>query len=163
MEIKTFIDILFKKSLERGLEDFEVYYVASSSTTIKVFDQEVDSYSDSGSQGVSFRVLYKGKMGYSYTESINDEDADFLINEAIENASVIETEDIEEIYGGGGEYTEVDGYNPNLEKVSIEDKISFLKNVEKIAKEMDNRIKRLNYCVLGSGLSTRIKIGRAHV
>ncbi|WP_049774851.1 PmbA/TldA family metallopeptidase [Ilyobacter polytropus] len=90
MEINNFIDILFKKAEERCIENFEIYYTSSKSSSIKVFNQEVDSYSDSNSQGISFRLIEKGKMGYSYTESISEKEIDFLINEALENAAIIE-------------------------------------------------------------------------
>ena len=156
MEINNFIDLLFKKAKERCVENFEIYYTSSKSSSIKVFNQEVDSYSDSNSQGISFRLMENGKMGYSYTESISEKEIDFLINEALENASIIENDDIEEIYKGGEEYKELELYNPDLETVSIGDKISLLMNTEKITKEMDSRIKRVNYCVFGNGSSTRI-------
>jgi len=156
MEINNFIDILFKKAEERCIENFEIYYTSSKSSSIKVFNQEVDSYSDSNSQGISFRLIEKGKMGYSYTESISEKEIDFLINEALENAAIIENDDIEEIYKGEEEYKELELYNPDLETVSIGDKISLLMNTEKITKELDSRIKRINYCVFGNGSSTRI-------
>lgn len=156
MEINIFIDLLFEKAKERALEDFEIYYTSSKNSSIKVFKQEVDSYSDSSSQGISFRVLKNGKMGYSYTESLTEKDTDFLINEALENAVVIENDDIEEIFKGGEEYTSVNGYNPDLEEVSIGDKISLLMESEKKTLESDNRIKRVNHCVFGGGSSTRI-------
>ena len=156
MEINNFIDILFKKAEERCIENFEIYYTSSKSSSIKVFNQEVDSYSDSNSQGISFRLIEKGKMGYSYTESISEKEIDFLINEALENAAIIENDDIEEIYKGEEEYKELELYNPDLETVSIGDKISLLMNTEKITKELDSRIKRVNYCVFGNGSSTRI-------
>ncbi|WP_319370669.1 TldD/PmbA family protein [uncultured Ilyobacter sp.] len=156
MEINIFIDLLFKNAKERGLENFEIYYTSSKSSSIKVFNQEVDSYSDSTSQGISFRVLENGKMGYSYTESIAEKDINFLISEALENAAVIENEDIEEIFCGGEEYTDVEVYNPDLEDISIGDKVSLLMETEKKAKEMDIRVKRISHCVFGNGSSTRI-------
>jgi PmbA protein len=156
METNVFIELLFKNASERKLEDFEIYFMSSKNSSIKVLDKEVESYSDSNSQGISFRVLYNGKMGYSYTESLDENNIDFLIEEALENAAIIENEDVEEIYTGGGDYIEVDRYNPSLEEVSIEDKISLLKEIEKKSKENDVRIKKLNQCVFASGSSTRI-------
>jgi PmbA protein len=156
METNVFIELLFKNASERKLEYFEIYFMSSKNSSIKVLDQEVESYSDSNSQGISFRVLHNGKMGYSYTESLDENNIDFLIEEALENAAIIENEDVEEIYTGGGDYIEVDRYNPSLENVSIEDKISLLKEIEKKSKENDVRIKKLNQCVFASGSSTRI-------
>lgn len=156
MEKSTFIDLLFKNAKERKLENFEIYFMSSKHSSIKVFNQEVESYSDSNSQGISFRVLHRGKMGYSYTESLDENNISFLIDEALENASIIENEDADEIYTGGGDYAEVDRYNPGLEEISIEDKISLLKDIEKKCKKIDGRIEKLNQCVFASGSSTRI-------
>nr|WP_280985344.1 metallopeptidase TldD-related protein [Ilyobacter polytropus] len=60
------------------------------------------------------------------------------------------------MYKGEEEYKELELYNPDLETVSIGDKISLLMNTEKITKELDSKIKRVNYCVFGNGSSTRI-------
>lgn len=153
MEIKLFINKLFEEANKLKLTDFEIYFVSSNSQSIKIFKGEVDNFSDSQNMGISFRVKLNDKMGYSYTESLEDSDILPLINSAIENSKIIECDDIIDIYSEKKEYKKLNLYNESLENVSVEDKINFLLTAEKTAFNMDPRVKNVNYCVLGSGSS----------
>lgn len=153
MEIKKFINKIFEKAKNMNLEDFEIYFVSSESQSIKIFKQEVDSFSDSKNMGISFRVKFNNKMGYSYTESLEEEDISPLIERAIENAKVIENLDVIDIYDKIKEYVKLNSYNEDLNKVTVQDKIDFLLKVEETALNLDNRVKSVNYCLLGSGSS----------
>lgn len=156
MNKNRFIDIVFKKAEQRRIEEFEIYFLSGASTSLKVFDGKIDSFSDNQNQGISFRGKFNGKMGYSYTESFEEEDADFLINEAEGNASVIESDDEQIIYDGSGEYVPVNTYNQNLENIEIPQIEELLINLEKEAKSFDTRIKRVASCLFGMGNSERI-------
>lgn len=156
MDKNRFIDIVFKKAEQRKIEEFEIYFLSGASTSLKVFDGKIDSFSDNQNQGISFRGKFNGKMGYSYTESFEEEDADFLINEAEGNASVIESDDEQIIYDGSGEYVPVNTYNQNLENIEIPQIEELLINLEKEAKSFDSRIKRVASCLFGIGNSERI-------
>ncbi|MGL4308710.1 MAG: PmbA/TldA family metallopeptidase, partial [Cetobacterium sp.] len=74
MEVKLFIDKVFEKAKEMNLNEFEIYYTFSESNSIKVFKGTLDSYSDNQNQGISFRTKVGDKMGYSYTESLEEEE-----------------------------------------------------------------------------------------
>ncbi|MGL4989363.1 MAG: TldD/PmbA family protein [Cetobacterium sp.] len=151
METKLFIDKVFKTAEDLKLEEFEIYFTSSESESIKVFKGEVDTYSNSQNMGISFRTKIDGKMGYSYTESLEEEDVLPLIERAISNGKIIENLDIIETYGEKKEYVEVKSFSPDLENISVEEKIDFLLKAEKAALEIDTRIKSVNYCVMGSG------------
>ncbi|SJZ72030.1 PmbA protein [Cetobacterium ceti] len=155
MTVKEFIDKVFIKSKEMNLEEFEIYYVSSETSSVKVFNKSLDSYSDSQNQGISFRAKIGDKMGYSYTESLEEKDILPLINEAIENGKIIENEDIIDIYGEKKEYVKLNTYSEELDKITTEEKIEFLLEAEKYALEYDKRVKSVNYCVFGSGKSER--------
>ncbi|MBC2850199.1 TldD/PmbA family protein [Cetobacterium sp. 8H] len=156
MEIKLFIDKVFEKANALNLKEFEIYFLSSENESIKVFKSEVDTYSNSQNMGISFRVKIDGKMGYSYTESLEEEDILTLINTAIVNAKIIENLDIIDIYGDKENYKTIDSFNENLANVNVEDKIKFLLTAEQTALEMDPRVKNVNYCVIGSGYSENI-------
>ncbi|WP_426710697.1 TldD/PmbA family protein [Cetobacterium sp. SF1] len=155
MEVKLFIDKVFEKAKEMNLNEFEIYYTFSESNSIKVFKGTLDSYSDNQNQGISFRTKVGDKMGYSYTESLEEEEILPLIEGAIENGKVIENEDIVDIYGEKREYVPVESYNPELDKITTEEKIEFLLAAEKAALDYDTRVKSVNYCLFGSGKSER--------
>ena len=104
METKLFINKVFEVAKNMNLEEFEIYFVASENETIKVFKGDVDTYSSSQNMGISFRTKVDGKMGYSYTESLEEEDILPLIERALSNGKVIENLDVIESYGDKSEY-----------------------------------------------------------
>lgn len=147
MRNRKIIDKIFAKGKQLGLDDMEVYIQGNSQLDIRVFKGEIDKYSISDEMGLSFRGVYNGQMGYSYTEKVDESSIDMLIKEAIANAVTIDSEDKEEIFEGSKEYKEVNTYNSSLEDVSIEKKIEFTKNLEKEAFKADCRVSSVNYCV----------------
>lgn len=151
MDIKPMIEKLFEEGKKQGLDDMEVYYGGGSSLSLKVFEKELDGYSLSESEGLSFRGVYKGKMGYSYTEKVDETSIDFLIKGAIENAQVIDSDDEECIFEGSKEYREVNNFNPQLEKVREEEKIKFVKELEEECFNLDKRIAKVDTCIYGDG------------
>lgn len=146
MDKKALINKLFQLGKERGLEDMEVSYRNGTSFSLSIFKSELDDYSLSESDVLSFRGLYNGKMGYSYTEKVDETSIELLVNEAIENAKIISSDDAVEIFAGSKEYKEVVSYNPTLESVSELEKIEFAKKAEEIAYSLDTRVSTVQSC-----------------
>lgn len=149
MDKRVLINRIFEEGKKKGLKDMEVYIQGSNTFNLRVFKGEIDNYSISKEEGLSFRCLYNGKMGYSYTEKIDETSIGMLINEAIENAKVIDSEDIEEIFAGSNTYKKVNSFNEELENVSAKDEIEFTKLLEKEALELDNRVVSVPHCIFG--------------
>lgn len=149
---KEFSDKVIKFGKTKGFSDMEIFYIGGTNLSIKIYNQEIDNYSFSQSEGVSFRGTYNGKMGYSYTEKIDDTSIELLINEAMENSMIIDSEDIENIYYGNEEYVNISNFNPSLEKIKEEDKINFVLKLEEEAKKLDNRISSIQHCMYGDGV-----------
>ncbi|MFA9423162.1 MAG: TldD/PmbA family protein [Sedimentibacter sp.] len=156
MEMKPYIEKIFAAGKKSGLDDMEVYYSTGSSLSLKVFQKELDGYSLSESEGLSLRGVYNGKMGYSYTEKVDDSSIDLLVKNVVENATVIDSDDEEYIYEGSKEYKKVDTFNPNLENIHEIDKIKFVKQLEEEAFKVDNRIATVETCVYGDGFGETI-------
>ncbi len=145
MNYQNFVDELFKYGKKEGFEDMEVYFQKGKSFQTTVFKLEVDKYTISDSTGLSFRGIYNNKMGYSFTEILDEESISILVNEAKANALAIENDDLVEIAEKQTGYKAVDVYNDELKDVLNSDKIEFLKKVEKEALSLDPRIKTLTY------------------
>ncbi len=152
-ELKTNI---FNKAKEAGVEDVEIYYSQGRDLNIKVFQSEIDGYKLAEAEGLGLRGKYNGEMGYSYTEKVDDTSVEFLVENLIENAKNIDREDKEEIFEGSKKYKEVNNFNDSLEKVEEIEKINFVKNLEKEALELDERIKSIQDCVYGDGFSETV-------
>ncbi len=156
MDMKMLIDKIFAEGKKQGINDMEVFYSAGSSLSLKVFQKELDGYSLSESEGLGLRGMYNGKMGYSYTEKVDETSIDLLVKNVKENATVIDSDDEEYIFEGSKEYKKVDTFNPKLEEVKEAAKIKFVKQLEEEAFKIDNRIQSVETCVYGDGYGETI-------
>ena len=127
-------------------DDMEIYVESSKAISIGVFNGEVDKYSIAESGGLSLRGVSNNKMGYSYTEKLDETSVDMLINEAYENASFIESAEDEEIFAGADKYKVVNSYSDKLSLSSMEQKINLTKELEQVALSVDKRVTAVQEC-----------------
>lgn len=156
MEKNIFIDKLFEKASLKGIDEFEIYFLSNLNTSIKIYQGKIENFSNNQNQGISFRGMVDGKMGYSYSESMEDEDIDFLINEVIENASCIESLDKQFIYGEKANYTETITYSSDIENLDTDLVKDFLIKMEEYALSIDERVKKVNFCSFAMGSGEKI-------
>ena len=153
MEFNEFKQKLFIKAKEAGFTDCEIYFVNRESLGITVYEQEVDKYNLNKTFGLSFRGLYDNKMGYSYTEILDEAAINMLVNNAIEGAKSIESTDKQFIYKGDKEYENVKTYSKELENLDVEKLIQITKDMEKDAKEYSDKVVNVAGCSLSYGQS----------
>ena len=156
MEKNIFIDKLFEKASLKGIDEFEIYFLSNLNTSIKIYQGKIENFSNNQNQGISFRGMVDGKMGYSYSESLEDEDIDFLINEVIENASCIESLDKQFIYGEKANYTDTITYSSAIENLDTDLVKNFLIKMEEYALSIDERVKKVNFCSFAMGSGEKI-------
>lgn len=149
MTIEEFKIALLDKSIKCGFEEAEVYYVKRESLNITVYEQEVDKYSLNKTFGLSFRGKIDGKMGYSYSEILDEDAIDMLINNAKQGALAIENDDEQFIYKGDKEYSKVETYSKELEHVDAEKLIELALNIEKEAKAYSDKVVNITGCSIG--------------
>ncbi|WP_188207201.1 TldD/PmbA family protein [Alkalibacillus aidingensis] len=140
MNIQDFKQQLFERGENQGFNDMELYYEKSDSFNCKIDLGEVDQFTTAEEIGVSFRGVYKGKMGYAYTEKLDESSIEFLVENARENALILEEEDQEEIYQGDSEYKDVNFLSEDLQQVSNEEKINFMKEFDRHIYKIDERV-----------------------
>ena len=150
MTLNEFKEKLFKRAKEAFFSEYEIYYEAGESLDIEIFKKEVDKYSLNKTIGISFRGIYKGKMGYAYTEIMDDEAIELLIEKAKCNAEIIENEEKEIIFQGSSKYEDYNGYNEELNSISTEDKIKLAIKLEGEAYEFSDYVKNTGGCSLGT-------------
>lgn len=153
MEFLEFKNMLFKRAKEVGFDESEIYYSNSESLSINVYDGNVDKYSLNKTFGLSFRGKIKGKMGYSYTEKLDEESIEMLITNAKEGANSIESNDTQFIYEGDSEYKNVISYSDKLENVDTEKLIKTVLDIEKSAKKYSDKVVNIAGCNIGYGTS----------
>lgn len=97
---KAVIDI----SGELRVEDYELYYMESESTSMDTYKQEINEYSTGSSMGVCYRCIRDGKAGYASAENLTKEEARSLVLRALENAKSIESEEAAFLHEKGDTY-----------------------------------------------------------
>ncbi|MFV0441744.1 MAG: TldD/PmbA family protein [Lachnospirales bacterium] len=138
MQYEEFISELIEKARDLGFEDCEAYLSLSNNFEVEIFKNVLEKYEKSSISGLSFRGLYNGKMGYSYTEKIEKDVIDKLIDMAKTNAILIENEDKDFIFEGSKNYVNLE--KVEIEQMSEEDKIDIAFKLEKYAEECDEKV-----------------------
>lgn len=146
MELNLFVKELFSKAQEEGFSEYEVYYVDRESLSISVYKEEVEKYNLNNSAGLSFRGKFGDRIGYSYTEILDEGAIEMLVKKAKENVLAIENNDIQFIYEGDKEYKEISTYHEELEDIPADKLINIAISMEKEAKKYCNKVESFSGC-----------------
>ena len=113
MDYQSFKNAVIAKCELLGITEYELYYQAGTSVSIDTFRHEINEFSASEEGGVCFRCIYGGKMGYASTEDLSVAQAAAVVEKAVDNASVLESEEEVFLCEGGLEYETCDrtGYD----------------------------------------------------
>jgi len=155
MNAESFSHKLLAAGKRFGYADMELYYERVKTFGCQLFQGEIDNYTSSEVSGLSFRGVFEGKMGYAFTEKIAEDSIPFLLENARENALIIEDEESEDIYSGSERYREQTYYSSELQQVSIQDQVRFLLDIERLILAYDERVTGTNYCMLQSSEKER--------
>ena len=134
MEQQAFMELLFKKAKEQGFEAYEAHVIGGESFKVTAEKGKIDEYKVSAIRGLGFRGMRNGRMGYAYTEVFDEAAAAMVAQKAWENAGLIDTDDPQFIYEGGGEYQTVEGWSQAIEAFSPEAKIALAIEMEEAAR-----------------------------
>lgn len=146
MNFIEFKNLLFEKAKTAGFNECEIYFSDGESISISVYEGEVEKYNLAKSFGLSFRGKFNNKMGYSYTEILDESAVDMLINSAKNSAMLIENSDETFIYMGDKLYNEVKTYSSKLENIDAQKMIDLALDTEKEAKNYCDKVVNINGC-----------------
>jgi PmbA protein len=150
MDLNRFKYFVNKAARGKGAGQFELYHSRTDSFRVSIYKGEVDAYDVNTSAGVGLRLITNGKMGYSYSEKIDESAAEMLVEAAIANASIIDSDEKEFIYASRDVFSHVDTYNGELSRVTPQQKISLAMDMEKCAFGVDKRVDRIKSCIVGT-------------
>ena len=146
MNFLEFKDLLFEKAMNNGFSECEVYHSDGESISISVYNGEVEKYNLSKSFGLSFRGKVNNKMGYSYTEILDEAAIDMLINSAKNSANLSESDDETFIYEGDEKYSKVKTYSEELENIDPAKMIDKALELEEETKKYSDQVVNLKGC-----------------
>jgi PmbA protein len=134
---------IFKKLKKIDHIDFELFIFNTLRTQIEIKEQNLDFFEVSESRGVSLRVFKSSKFGFSYTNDFSNSGLNNLVEETLSSIHSLSPDSaytlpqIEDKFLG-----KLDIYDDSIKETSKEKKINIAKELEKVAKDFDNRIKK---------------------
>lgn len=142
MELRKIIE----RGLELGLEAVEIYVSNTESNTLKLDEGNIDSYNVKKIFGASIRGLLNGKMSYVYTETLDDDVIEELLQQLLMNINLVNSTDKEFMYEGGQTYQEVPALVSDYKNYSTNEKVELLKELEQNILATSDKIKKVGYC-----------------
>lgn len=142
------VDYLLELAREQKL-DMEVMGFQRSSTSISFQSRKMDQFSFSETRQLGVRLIAGRNEGVAYTESLERESLDEIVGEARATAKMISREWISELHSPGTLPEMAGLYNPELEQVPLEQKISKAEKLEASALDFDERITNVAYARYG--------------
>lgn len=136
-------------------DDVEVLGSGQKSLNIRIQKGEIESFDYSLKQGLGVRVIKDGKTGYAYSEDLSEEALSAMVQLAIDNSIYCEDAIKPIIASFDNTIPVLDLYNPELQKITVEEKIRFLTELEKQAYASDARVENVSYCSYNDGDYTR--------
>lgn len=110
------------------LDEGEVYLSSSTTTSLSLFEGELDSYEMAESGGLGIRGTREGRIGYSYSESLDESLYPELINDVLSSLEVMEEK--EELFDGRASYPEIK--NKELIPCSPDEVLKGLQKLERL-------------------------------
>lgn len=107
MDFAAFKQAVIARCQEKGLEEYELYYSQSESTSVEIFQHAIKEFTASTDGGVCFRAIVGGKMGYASTQALSEEEAKAVVDKAVDNAAYLESEEQVFLAEGGQVYQSV--------------------------------------------------------
>jgi len=128
----------------KGLNGFDVYVRASSSTSVEVRERTLDAFEEASTWGVGIRALRTdSRMGFAFSTGSPDAGIE-AARQAVENASIAEPDEYNVIAGLPTDvYPDVVEFDETASSLTEAEKIDRAVRVEAAALDADPRIKRV--------------------
>lgn len=112
----------------------EVYAQASRTTSIKVFDGQIEALTTAEPRGLGVRAIDSGRVGYAYTGDLSPSGLDAVVLEAAANARAADPDPFVGLPEQTGSYDEVPGlWRPGVSATGIEQKVEIALRAEATA------------------------------
>ena len=131
----------------KKVDQAEVMLGRSESFSLSADQGNIDKYQISNSRSVGVRVIKGNQVGISYTENINQESMEEMVNLAIENASLMKEDAHQKIIKPIGEKKLINTHEKNYadDNTETQKKIDLSLSLESTVKSLDTRIKSAPY------------------
>lgn len=136
-----------------GIE-VEALITHDAETNIRVSKGEVHQLSQSSSRGLGVRVIDGGRTGYAYTSDLSDIGIEQTWRTARELAQVATPDEFRRLPDPHPvDNTDLEIWDKALETLPTQDKIAFLKQIERAALDFDPRVILAEFCMYGDAIN----------
>lgn len=140
--MKAWID----KALAKGITDVQFFAVRTKNVKLTVYQHQIDEHVQSDVEVVTMRGIYNGKMASVRFEHNTNTVIDIFIDQLIDHASAITSNDPAIIFEGSKEYPKIKDSNYDFGSVPTDKKIQLLKDIE-VQMEQHPKLKQVQSVV----------------
>jgi PmbA protein len=128
----------------RDGEQVEAYVIEGRETSVKVFESDIESFSQADSAGLGIRVVAGSKQGFAYAGSLDPDIIKETLDEARDNAAFGTPDEFVAIAEPDGvDPVELDLFRESLADVPAETKIELALELERRVRAGDKRIRQV--------------------
>ena len=145
MDFDSFSSLVFAKGKDR-LSEMELFYHSKKTLKIDVFNQAVDNFIVSDSEGAALRALASDGLGHSYTEKLDEGSAEMIVEEAYQNGKLTDTDERPSFPSESSHVANTVTRHETLNKLDTQEKIRMMIELEKEALKLDERVSKVQLC-----------------
>ncbi len=154
MDKNAFVEQLLLRAKESGLDTAEVFCSEKEEFSVMARSGEISDYQVSSSMGLGLRGTYKGKMGMSSTQAMDEAAIQQLIEGVKESAELSESAEQDEIFPGEAVYPAVEASESDLDSVTAEDKLAAVMKLSEATASQDKRVDQVMYAFISTTKQT---------
>lgn len=128
------------KAKKMGAGEAEAFLVNSKDLTIDVRDNQVETMKLAEDRGLGVRIINDNRVGFAYTSDLNAGVVDDIIRQAAANSEKTTADKYNKLPPGGEQYPELDLFDPEIHRATVEGKIELAKSMEQVARAADRRV-----------------------
>ncbi len=142
MKPDDFISKLLQAAGEAGFSQAEAYLTEEDSFEATAMEGEIKEYSSHTTRGLGFRAMLGGRMGYAFTEALDEAAVEQLLRGAKDSALYCEDDSEQFIYAENEPVAQLALTGADA---PVEEKLAFALAMEQAAKDTDPHIKQVGY------------------
>lgn len=137
----------------RGDEQIEAYVARGKDTSVRIFEQEIESLSSAESAGLGVRIVSQGRVGFAWVAALDEDSAAEALAQARDNAQFATVDE----HGGlavpdGLEPAELDLWRDELTRTPTDTKIDLAVDLERRTLAGDARIRQVVHSDYSDGM-----------
>lgn len=122
---------------------YEIFYIRKNNETIESKDETIDGYETAVTEGISIRILDKGKMGFGYSTRLDTEGIHKMVRQALESLNVSSEDPAYGFLDPSAPYPTLSLHDSSLLSLTADQKKELTISIEQAARSFDTRIKQV--------------------